>query len=369
MLTDEQCSIINRHLTENVEPRKVAAYLCLNMGLLLGEVTALRRQDIDIDAGVLHIRNVAGRGEGGTASDPVELIPSDAPRDLPMPQSVKQFLAENIGLYHSDDSFIMSGEETLPPFRLMQVLLSTMNERYHIADKLSSMELRYAFIRQKLEAGVDMYSLCTYLGQNKRPDVIVKRFAQYCRADLASVVCSKTENTEQYNAPKHMNLLILGAGGQGQVVRETAEAIGVFEKIAFLDDNTALPGVLDTLGNCKKHINEYPMAFVAIGNNVLRRKLTEQLQTAGFIVPVLKHPTATISPAVEAGAGTIFEAKTIVSPAVKIGKGVILSSASIVEHGAVIGDYSHVEAGTIIRKGAVVKAGARVNNLGKVVEL
>ena len=79
MLTDKQCSIINRHLTENVEPRKVAAYLCLNVGLLLGEVTALRRQDIDIDAGVLHIRNVAGRGEGGTASDPVELIPSDAP--------------------------------------------------------------------------------------------------------------------------------------------------------------------------------------------------------------------------------------------------------------------------------------------------
>lgn len=73
MLTDKQCSIINRHLTENVEPRKVAAYLCLNMGLLLGEVTALRRQDIDIDAGVLHIRNVAGRGEGGTASDPVSL--------------------------------------------------------------------------------------------------------------------------------------------------------------------------------------------------------------------------------------------------------------------------------------------------------
>ena len=84
---------------------------------------------------------------------------------------------------------------------------------------------------------------------------------------------------------------------------------------------------------------------------------------AGFIVPVLKHLTATISPAVEAGAGTIFEAKTIVNPAVKIGKGVILSSASIVEHGAVIHDYSHVEAGTIIRKGMIIPAGTRVNNL------
>ena len=71
-----------------------------------------------------------------------------------------------------------------------------MNEKYQIADKLSSMELRYAFIRQKLEAGVDMYSLCTYLGQNKRPDVIVKRFSEYCRADLNSVAFSGSEQTE-----------------------------------------------------------------------------------------------------------------------------------------------------------------------------
>ena len=282
-----------------------------------------------------------------------------------MPLSVKLFLSANIGLYPSGDCFILNGEKHLPPFRLMQVLLSTMNEKYQIADKLSAMELRYAFIRQKLEAGVDMYSLCTYLGQNKRPDVIVKRFSEYCRVDLAAVAFSEIEQTEyqRRNAPRQMNLLILGAGGQGQVVRETAEAIGVFEHIAFLDDDTTLPGVLDSLGNCQRYRNDYPMAFVAIGNNELRRKLINHLQMAGFIVPVLKHPTATISPAVEAGAGTIFEAKTIVNPAVKIGKGVILSSASIVEHGAIIHDYSHVEAGTIIRKGMIIPAGMRVNNL------
>ena len=74
-----------------------------------------------------------------------------------MPLSVKLFLSANIGLYPSGDCFILNGEKHLPPFRLMQVLLSTMNEKYQIADKLSSMELRYAFIRQKLEAGVDMF--------------------------------------------------------------------------------------------------------------------------------------------------------------------------------------------------------------------
>lgn len=235
MLTDAQCQIINQHLMEDVEPRKVAAFLCLHMGLLLGEVTALRRQDIDLAAGMISIRYVAGRGAGGTASDPVEFLPSDAPRDLPMPPSVKLFLSANIGLYADDDCFILNGEKSLPPFRLMQGLLSAMNLKYQIAEKLSSMELRYAFIRQKLEAGVDMYSLCTYLGQNKRPDVIVKRFSEYCRADLAAVAFSEVEPTEYQlrNAPKQMNLLILGAGGQGQVVRETAEAIGIFEKSPF----------------------------------------------------------------------------------------------------------------------------------------
>jgi len=33
------------------------------------------------------------------------------------------------------------------------------------------------------------------------------------------------------------NLLILGAGGHGRVVKETAEAMGLFNSIDFLDDN------------------------------------------------------------------------------------------------------------------------------------
>ncbi|MDF2685933.1 MAG: PglD N-terminal domain, partial [Clostridia bacterium] len=33
------------------------------------------------------------------------------------------------------------------------------------------------------------------------------------------------------------NLLILGAVGHGMVVKETAEAMGIFNKTAFLDNN------------------------------------------------------------------------------------------------------------------------------------
>ena len=37
MLTEQQCELIEKGLNEAVEPRKVAAYLCLHMGLMLAE--------------------------------------------------------------------------------------------------------------------------------------------------------------------------------------------------------------------------------------------------------------------------------------------------------------------------------------------
>lgn len=37
--------------------------------------------------------------------------------------------------------------------------------------------------------------------------------------------------------PREMNLLILGAGGHGEIIRELAQSLGVFRKIGFLDDD------------------------------------------------------------------------------------------------------------------------------------
>ena len=60
MLTEQQCNLIERSLNEDVEPRKVAAYLCLHMGLMLSEVSALRWRDIDLKAGTVSIAHIIG---------------------------------------------------------------------------------------------------------------------------------------------------------------------------------------------------------------------------------------------------------------------------------------------------------------------
>ena len=77
-------------------------------------------------------------------------------------------------------------------------------------------------------------------------------------------------------ASRRMNLLILGAGNQGHVVRKTAKAIGIFKEIAFQDDNRKFPSVLDTLANDRNNLEDFPVAFAAIGDNRLRRVLLWQ---------------------------------------------------------------------------------------------
>ena len=154
------------------------------------------------------------------------------------------------------------------------------------------------------------------------------------------------------------NLLILGAGGHGRVVKETAEAMGCFHKIDFLDDSSEL-----AIGKCKdfkQYLGEYANAFVAFGNNELRYEWTVKLTEAGYKLTTLIHPTAYVSPSASVGEGSIVVAKAAVNANVIVDKGCIISLGALVDHDSYIGECAH------INTGVVVKAGSRVERLKKV---
>lgn len=66
------------------------------------------------------------------------------------------------------------------------------------------------------------------------------------------------------------NLLIIGAGIYGLVVKEIAESMNCFEKIDFVDDNqkTTSNGieVIGTSADIGRLSQDYENAIVAIGN-------------------------------------------------------------------------------------------------------
>ena len=74
-----------------------------------------------------------------------------------------------------------------------------------------------------------------------------------------------------------MNLLIIGAGQYGMVVKEIALTTGRFDKIDFLDDNNAV--AIDGTNNISKWVSEYKIAIVAIGKADVSYILMSELAT------------------------------------------------------------------------------------------
>lgn len=149
-----------------------------------------------------------------------------------------------------------------------------------------------------------------------------------------------------------MNLLIIGAGGHGKVVKEVAESLGIYEKIDFVDDNAEFAvGKVDDLQRLK---SDYDAAFVGIGNNKLRQDIMVKLQAYGYQIPVLIHPTAYVSKSAQVSYGTVVEPKAIVNANSIVKAGCIISVGAIVDHDVVLESCVHVNAGAICKAGSTV---------------
>ncbi|MFQ6804425.1 MAG: phosphotransferase [Lachnospiraceae bacterium] len=154
-------------------------------------------------------------------------------------------------------------------------------------------------------------------------------------------------------------LLILGAGGFGHMIQETAGLLG-YEEAVFLDD--AVKGA-DIVGKCcdyRAFVEEYDTAVAALGDNGMRLYWTEKLLEAGYHVPAIIHPSAVVSPSAKIGAGSFIMQRAVVNTHTVIEHGVLVNSGAVVDHD------SHVACGAHIGLGSVVKANCTIASKRKV---
>ena len=157
----------------------------------------------------------------------------------------------------------------------------------------------------------------------------------------------RTEAVQRNLRVRELNLLILGAGSHGQEVMELARSLTVFRRTAFLDDER--PGVLGPCRELSRWAEEWPCAIAAVGDWAVRRRWLEELARAGYVLPVLIHPSATVSPSAEIGYGTDVCARAAVGSGAVIGPGCIISSGATIERYVALPDGTHVDCGQVIR--------------------
>ena len=156
-------------------------------------------------------------------------------------------------------------------------------------------------------------------------------------------------------------LLIIGAGGFGQMIQETAGLLG-YEEAVFLDDASKHKDVIGKCCDYKSFLANYDTAVAALGDNGQRLYWTEKLIDAGYQVPAIIHPSAVVSPSAVIGAGSFIMQRAVVNTHTVIEHGVLVNSGAVVDHD------SHVARGAHIGLGSVVKANCKIAEKRKVEE-
>ncbi len=142
------------------------------------------------------------------------------------------------------------------------------------------------------------------------------------------------------------SLLVLGAGGLGKAVAESAQMTGD-SRVAFLDDNSA--DAIGTLDEASKFKAEYSHAIPAVGDNQKRYELLKKLRDCGYKIPVIIHPSTVVSPTVAIGEGTIIRELAAISREVVIGDVCLINMGTLIDHGCKIGAWSHIPMGCVVR--------------------
>ena len=164
-------------------------------------------------------------------------------------------------------------------------------------------------------------------------------------------------------------LLIVGAGGHGKVVAEAAEAVGQWQRIAFVDRAHTRPGRVmhwPLLGGgadpeaLSLRRLDYPELIVAIGNNARRLAALRALAARGFTLPAVIHPSAAVSPSAKLGGGCAVLAQAAVNAETRLGVGVIVNTGASVDHECDLGDGVHIAPGVRLAGGVRVGGGSWV---------
>jgi UDP-N-acetylbacillosamine N-acetyltransferase len=150
--------------------------------------------------------------------------------------------------------------------------------------------------------------------------------------------------------------LIIGAraDGHANVVLGILKAGKEYEVVGFIDDDPSKLGLeikgLKVIGNTNelasfKKSMGIECAIVAIGNNPLRRNLSEKIIASGLELINAIHPTAYFDPDVEIGKGCYIGQGVIIVTGSKIGNCVNIHTGATIDHDNIIEDGANLGPG------------------------
>jgi len=156
------------------------------------------------------------------------------------------------------------------------------------------------------------------------------------------------------------HIIIFGAGGHAKSVISIIEAEskwqihGLYVDCGSKRKNDSILGyeIIDNETQLQKA--NITRAFVAIGDNHVRAKITNKIMREGISLIHTVHPLAIVMTDFAIGSGTMIHAQAILGADCRVGSNVIISAMVCVAHDSYIGEYAHLAPGVLIGGGATI---------------
>lgn len=175
-------------------------------------------------------------------------------------------------------------------------------------------------------------------------------------------------------AKQKKKVVVAGAGGFG---RETIDILVASQRatkqwkiLGFVDDDPILQseeyvgyrvlGPLSWLEE-QKHPEEIAVV-VAVGDNLLRRKLVRRIAEIGCSFATAIHPSAIMTESVSIGEGVIIAAGSVLTNRILVGNHAIINLNVTVGHDVILEDYVNLNPGVSINGSNIVGEGTYIGS-------
>ena len=154
-------------------------------------------------------------------------------------------------------------------------------------------------------------------------------------------------------------ILIFGAGGHAKSVMEMVLQNNVYAIAGIVDDDKRLAGnqvlgipVLGTRVLLPALVEQgVILAANGVGGIIdiaVRVRIFELLESAGFTLPALIHPRATVEPSAKVGDGVQVFANAYVGSEAVLHAKCMVNTNAVVSHDCEIGSYTHIAPGALL---------------------
>ena len=160
-----------------------------------------------------------------------------------------------------------------------------------------------------------------------------------------------------------VRVLVVGNGGHSRACVDAWPSLRRQELVGCVGGLVPHVGQLPLLGEdldllALAESQAFTHAFVAVGDNADRRRLTEHLWFAGWDLATLVADSAQVSGTAHVAPGVAVMRGAIVGAGVAVSMGALVNTSASVDHDSWIGPYAHVGPGSHLCGAVTVGAGA-----------